>query len=145
MQPNPRSYSVMKVKSRWIPQCKSSMEQWVVLSQALPADEETKWATKPERLSLIRHADGLVVTTQNCKILVELNLESYTISSPHIFVLLHYLKELMLAVGSSKSVTCEQQSLAEKWLPIITYASHQANDLKLAYLFEYGTGQQPFT
>lgn len=117
---------IIQVKKNFIPQVITCLEQWEVLSQALPSNSQWK---------LMRSTDRLVLHNQAGEAIVDYNSASQVLTTQSASSLLSWLLEIMSAVANSKVVNRQQKSTASRWLPRLQCAPSKDSIELLAYLF----------
>lgn len=123
--PQRKNKAVVRVKRKFFSQIETYLEQWELLSQAIPSNPQWK---------LVRYAEGLALCNQAQEVVVELNTSSQLLTAHSTHALLTWLQEMMLAVASSKLVNEQQKTVATGWLPKLSCAPLEDNNRLLAHL-----------
>lgn len=121
-----KTKAVVHVKRKFFTQVETCLEQWELLSGAIPSNPQWK---------LVRYAQGLALCNQDQQVIVELNTSSQLLTAHSAHALLTWLQEIMLAVASSKLVNEQQRTVATRWLPKLSCPPLDDNNRLLAHLF----------
>lgn len=121
-----KTHALIRTKRKFATQIEDYLEQWELLSQAIPSNPQ--WKLTP-------YADGLVLLNQAQEVVVEFNNTSQTLKTTSAEALLSWLQEIMFSVASSKLVNQQMQSAANQWLTLLASAPLEDSNQLLAYLF----------
>lgn len=122
-----QQWSSVQVRKIFTAQVETCLEQWEMLSQALPDNQQ---------LNLIRSPERIVISNQHGEILLEYNTKSQILKTQSVYALLTCLQNITLAVTSSTLVTLKQQTVASRWLAKLQAAPLGNKTQLLAYLFD---------
>lgn len=122
-----KQWSAVQVRKIFATQVETYLDQWEMLSQALPDNQQ---------LNLIRSGERIVISNQHGEILLEYNTKSQILKTQSVYALLTCLQNITLTVTSSTLVTLKQQTIASRWLAKLQTAPLENKTQLLAYFFD---------